>query len=739
MIDNDNNENLEIIRDFVAEACDILDALEPSLMQLEKTISSGTIERDLFHEIFRAFHSIKGAAGFLEFESISKLTHQAESLLDLFRKGKAEIEQRHIDLFYQATDMLVKLIGLVDNQLTDTGMEVEVGQLAGLMIASFPSESDSDADEPTTGPAEDAPGSLAGVVNRLASINSLLWGIERVEHEGRRKDTLAEARTRLLVVRNELDQNGLPEPLEVAEKLIEQLDIITTKGGIDRNLIGIFQHVVDGLGRMLEAHQAGKPSDQGFLLAAVLEELAEITGDEGLPGESEMLLGRTLVNLGVITGDNLEAALAVQEKPLGEILLEMKALDQDQLALGLKIQNQRKKAVKAQPKSGDLGQTIRVDINKLELMGNLVGELVIAENMVTHHESVAGEEFESFHKAAQVLNRISREIQDLVMSLRMVPVMGTFQKLTRVIRDVSQKLEKKVEVEQRGQNTEIDKNVIENLSSPLVHIVRNAVDHGLETIEERLAAGKPETGHVILDASQEGGEILIRVTDDGKGIDKERVLQKATEKGLISPGQVFNNDEDIFDLIFQPGFSTAAQVTEVSGRGVGMDVVRKNIQDLQGSIGISSKPGKGSTFTLRIPLTLSIIEGMLVRVGNAVLTVPLLSIRESFVVKDHVITTNLDGEETILIRDSLLPIVRLSEFFGWRAEHTELKDGILIIVEYGRQARCIFVDEIIGQRQAVIKKVSNFFGDLRGVSGFSILSNGDIALVMDVTQLVRFT
>lgn len=737
MSNSNSNENLEVIRDFVAEAKDILEVLEPSLMTLEKNVESGDEDREVIHEIFRAFHSIKGAAGFLEFQSIGKLTHEAESLLDLFRKGKAQIEGTHIDLFYQSMDLLQKLIGTVETDLVDNGFEDEVTQLASLLIASMPG-----AGGVVPNVVEGSQTQEAGFEKILISIGVVggyLWGIDHITDSAKRRINVEKARAEMQMVRDGLSAMKIDELPEIADNLQALFNKLLDQG--NRNLVGILEHLTDGLSKAVIAQSENRPTDQTFILGAVIEELMADEEGEGLADESEVMLGNVLVNLGVINNSALQEALSAQEKPLGEILLDMKAIDRDALDLGLKVQEERKKSsTKPKPgESGVSGNTLRVDLGKLELLGNLVGELVIAENMVTHHESVAGEGFESFRKASNVLNRISREIQDLVMGLRMIPVAGSFQKLTRVVRDVSHKLGKKVIVDVVGEDTEIDKNVIDNLSSPLMHIVRNAVDHGLELPEERLAAGKSETGKVVFHAYQEGGEILIEIRDDGRGIDKERIVAKAEEKGLIAPGTHFSSDEDIYDLLFMPGFSTASQVTDISGRGVGMDVVRKNVQDLQGSISVTSRPGRGSTFILRIPLTLSIIEGMLVRIGSAVLTIPLLSIRESIVVKDQRITHNLDGSEVIKIRDQLVPIVRMGEFMGFRPKYNALEKGILVVVEYGRQYRCLFVDEIIGQRQTVIKKISNFFGDMQGISGFSILSDGDIALVVDVTQIVRLT
>lgn len=399
-------------------------------------------------------------------------------------------------------------------------------------------------------------------------------------------------------------------------------------------------------------------------------------------------------------------------------------------------------APRAQSASSDSGgkgkaqASIRVDLDKLDNLINMVGELIIAEATVTHNPDLDNLDIPNFSKAAQRLNRITRSLHDIAMSVRMVPVATTFRRMIRLARDLSQKQGKPVELKISGEDTEVDKTVIEQIGDPLVHIIRNAIDHGVESPEDRVAAGKPAKSIVQLNAKHHGGEVWIQVIDDGKGLPRERILEKARARGLVEERAELK-DSEVFALIFEPGFSTAEQVTDVSGRGVGMDVVKRNIEKLKGRVEVTSKPGEGSVFTLRIPLTLAIIDGMLVRVGETFYTIPLLAIRESFRSKEEDITILADGQEVVRIRESLYPIIRIHRLHAIPHDYQNIEDGILMVLEDKGEELCIFVDEVLGQRQTVIKALSDILGNLRGLSGCSILGNGDISLILDVNNLLE--
>ena len=380
---------------------------------------------------------------------------------------------------------------------------------------------------------------------------------------------------------------------------------------------------------------------------------------------------------------------------------------------------------------------IRVSLDKLDELINLIGELVIAENMVIRNPDVVNREMESFDKASIHLSKIVRDLQDVALSVRMIPISGVFRKMIRLVHDLSIKSKKKVGLHLIGEDTEIDKTVAELIADPLVHLVRNAIDHG---IKKRGKKGKSENdGNVVLEARHEGGEVWVLIKDDGDGLDIKRILQKGIESGLISGDGHHLNDQEIIELIFQPGFSTSDMVTAVSGRGVGMDVVKRNIEKIKGHIDVYSRPGLGTTFIMRIPLTLAIIDGMLVRVGAASYTIPLLSIRESIQVEEHNVTVTMDGQEMVKVRDELIPVIRLHRLYNLHSDYTKLHEGLLVIIEHQRETACLFIDEIIGEQQTVIKGLTSYMENIKGISGCTILGDGEVSLILDVAGLIRRT
>jgi two-component system chemotaxis sensor kinase CheA len=380
---------------------------------------------------------------------------------------------------------------------------------------------------------------------------------------------------------------------------------------------------------------------------------------------------------------------------------------------------------------------IRVDLEKLDLLINLVGELVTAEAMVSKNPDLKGLDLDNFERSAHNLRRIISDLQDVAMSMRMVPLSRTFRKMTRLAHDLSLKSGKPVKLMLIGEETEVDKTVIEHITDPLVHILRNCVDHGIESPDMRRRHGKPETGVITIRAGHEGGEVVIHVSDDGQGLNREKILKKALAMGIVSGDGNHLSDEAVHRLIFEPGFSTAEQVTDVSGRGVGMDVVRRNLEKIKGRIDVHTLPGRGTTLSFRIPLTLAIIEGMLIRVGTARYTIPLLSIREAFRPKPEQITTTMDGQEIVRIRNDLLPILRLHDLYMVASDQTEIDHGILIHVASGIKSVCLFADEIVGHHHTVIKGIPEYIDSARGISGFTILDNGEVSLILDVGSIIE--
>jgi two-component system chemotaxis sensor kinase CheA len=309
--------------------------------------------------------------------------------------------------------------------------------------------------------------------------------------------------------------------------------------------------------------------------------------------------------------------------------------------------------------------------------------------------------------------------------------------MVRLVRDLSRRQGKRVSLEISGEDTEVDKSVVEAISDPLVHLIRNSIDHGVESSAERVAAGKPAEGRIWLTARQQAGEIRIEVRDDGRGLDRARILRKGIERGLVKGDGADLSDADVYKLIFEPGFSTAAAVSDISGRGVGMDVVKQNIESVKGRVEVSSVAGAGSTMALRIPLTLAIIEGMLVRVGQSRFTLPILSITETVTATARDITRLTNGAEVVRVRGRLLPVYRLHELYQLKPDSTRIEDGLLVVIEDGNQRVCVLVDELIGQRQTVVKSLSGYLGSVRGLAGCTVLGDGSISLIIDVAKLIQ--
>ncbi len=399
-------------------------------------------------------------------------------------------------------------------------------------------------------------------------------------------------------------------------------------------------------------------------------------------------------------------------------------------------------AVQASDSSHNIKQNyMSVNLSKLDALMDIVGEIVITESTVTKNPEVLKLNLDSFEKASRQLRKLTDELQDIVMAIRMIPVSATFHKMERIVRDMANKFGKQAELIIIGEDTELDKNVIDNLSDPLMHIIRNSMDHGLETPEEREKLGKNPTGRITLEAHNSGSDVLISVSDDGRGLNREAILDKGVKKGLVKKNPADMSDKEIYSLIFAPGFSTKEQVTEFSGRGVGMDVVQQNIHKLGGSLEVESKPGQGMTVQIRIPLTLAIIEGMQVSVGNSIFILPLLSIKEAFKPKNiHDIAKDPDGNEMITMRGSCYPILRLHKVFNIEPKATSFEDGILVLLETQTMTYCLFVDELIGEQQTVVKPlpiyIANILGLSKSIAGCTILGDGSVSLILDVNGLM---
>ena len=490
----------------------------------------------------------------------------------------------------------------------------------------------------------------------------------------------------------------------------------------------------DTLRTMIEALRGAQPG-QALTIPSHLEDLlAELADPESHGISDETLtegvrLGDILVGQGAAPREAVEEAIQNKgNQKLGQALMASGAATAEDVAKALRMQKKIE--------GTDADSTIRVGTARLDSLINMVGELVIAQSMVAQDRTVAGSA--DLGRKVTHADKIVRELQDLGMSLRMVPLRATFQKMARLVRDLARKSGKAVQFVSDGEDTEIDRSMVEVLNDPLVHMIRNSVDHGIESAEDRARSGKNPTGTVTLRAYHAAGKVVLELRDDGHGLNKEKILAKAAEKGLIAPGREMTESE-IFGLIFQPGFSTADKVTDISGRGVGMDVVRKGIDSLRGQIDVKSTQGEGSVFQLRLPLTMAISDAMLVRVGSEKYLLPTISIEHSFRPTAGQVSTVVGRGEMVQLRGRLLPVVRLHRLFNISGAETDAEKGLLIVMESHTSRCAVMVDELLGQQQVVIKSLGSTLANVPGVAGGAILGDGQVGLILDPSGIVELS
>jgi len=499
---------------------------------------------------------------------------------------------------------------------------------------------------------------------------------------------------------------------------------------IEGVIIDIILESVDMLKRMIEGVQEGlengAPLDSGVDITPLVERIAGMNARSEQVGEKP--LGEILVEKGAVKPDDLKVGLEKQkEEPhrkIGEILVEEKKTESKEVISALRDQK------KFSNRHVDL--QVKVDTKKLDSLIDLTGELVINQAMLRQNQWVLSANDQKLYHNLNQLNQITSGLQKTAMSLRMVPIKSTFQKMIRLVRDLAKNSGKDVALEMSGEDTEIDRNVVDELYEPMVHMIRNAVDHGLETPEEREKDGKEKKGTIHLTAYHRGGNINIEIRDDGRGLDRETIVEKARANGLISENDKLS-DTELYNLIFQPGFSTAKKVTDVSGRGVGMDVVKKAIEKLRGRVEITSVRGKGSTFVISLPLTLAIIEGMVVRVGLERYIIPALAILESFRPDEKQYSTVEGKGELILSRDRLIPLIRLDRIFGINGDSGNPWDGLVVAVEYDGEQRCLLLDELLGKEEVVIKSLGESLKHTKGIAGGAIMGDGRVGLILDIS------
>jgi two-component system chemotaxis sensor kinase CheA len=593
MDDND----VEIYVGFLDEATDLLNKIEENLITLEEQ----TDNMEIINSLFRAFHSLKGAAGFLGMNEINFFCHETENMLDQARKSLLAVDSEVIDILLSARDLLEKGLGAIS---------------------------------------------------------------ETVE-EGKEKLPNFKAMTSQLNVGN----------------LIELID-------------------------------------KKMFLADKEDEA----------GEEKPRLGEILVEDNAVTPKQLREALAIKDKKVGELLVDMGVTTQKDVEHAVQEQQVKEEEIK---KKAVVAHTVKVDTKRLNILLELVGELVISQSIISEND-VLGEELNlSLSKSIGEMAKITTGIQDQIMGLRMVPLKQTFTKMNRLVRDLARKTDKQVIFEIHGEETEIDRTIVDELNDPLVHTLRNAVDHGIDSREERLASGKSPGGIISLRAYHKGGNVVIEVSDNGRGLNMEKIKAKGLEKGLLDLKEEYSESE-IIALIFHPGLSTHQVATAISGRGVGMDVVKRNVEKLGGRVDIQTKQGEGTTFFIKLPLTMAIVDGMLVSIGDERFIIPTISIDESIRPNKEQLTSVIEKGEMINVRGDLIPLIRLQNLFGISDDRKDITESLVVVVSNESQRRGFLIDNLLGQQQVVIKNLDKRFRGMRGFSGSSILGDGRVGLIIDV-------
>jgi two-component system, chemotaxis family, sensor kinase CheA len=686
----------EIVKVFFQESREGLDAMESGLLGLGATADTENI-----NTIFRAAHSIKGGSATFGFAEVAAFTHGVETLLDEMRNGVRPVTSEAVQTLLQACDCLREMIAA-----TEAEQPLDQGRIAALnsdilhILGERPNE--------TPTPAAGAPRSAAGAPQRAAAGGPAAGVPPAAAEQSTGWRIVFEPVAELLRLRN--------EPTRMFAEL-ERLGTIAARADVSR----------------LPALDALDPE------SCYLSWTLEVSGQIPRPKLDEIFdwVDSHCRLEFTPTGRSAAApAAAVQAAPQA---LAPSAAPSPEAKAASPANAERGPAAANVPvqKAAAESGSIRVATEKVDGIINLVGELLITQSMLSGFaDGIDPDDLDRLRQGLSQLARNTRELQESVMQIRMLPISFAFNRFPRIVHDLSRKLGKKVELKLTGEGTELDKTVLEKISDPLVHLVRNALDHGLEIPDRRLATGKQETGTLELAAFHEGGNIIIEVRDDGAGLNKVKILQKARERGLVAADQELT-DEQIDNLIFMPGFSTADQISDVSGRGVGMDVVRRNINDLGGHVQISSKEGLGSTIRIRLPLTLAILDGQLVRVGKEIYIISLLAIVETIQVPRERVNKLVGRTEVFRLREEYLPVVKLCDQFGVEPDSRSAEDGLLVVVEADGKRAGVLVDDLLAQQQVVIKSLESNFKSVSGIAGATILGDGTVALIIDVPGLIR--
>ncbi|ESP91861.1 MULTISPECIES: chemotaxis protein CheA [Pseudoalteromonas] len=688
---------------FFEESFEGLDAMEAELLNLEP----GTEDSETINTIFRAAHSIKGGSGTFGFVSVSDFTHVLETLLDQIRDGQRVLTAEHVNLLLKSVDCVRGLLSalqaeeepdLSESNELKARFEAILGDESPEVVEAEQSETVSEALQSTTYQIDFKPES-----HLFKTGNEPLYMFSELAELG------------------ELEVNvfhdGLPEFLEFdPEDCFLHWRFFLTTTREEQAISEIFEWVEDDAEIKIEAcgglFEDESPSEQQPSASSTSSDAGNLETVQQAPAQSESATNNE-------QNKQAEESLAAVQK---------------------KVESVKSNKAESRKSTDSAATSIRVGIDKVDSLINMVGELVITQAMLSQigDQDITESSIAALQEGLTQLAHNTRDLQENVMRIRMLPISFVFSRFPRLVRDTSQKLKKQVELKLVGEQTELDKTVMEKLSDPMVHLVRNSLDHGLETPEDRIANGKNPVGTVTLNAFHQGGNIVIEIMDDGKGLDTEKIRSKAIANGLINESDELSSEE-INELIFMPGFSTADSVSDISGRGVGMDVVRRNIQALNGSVEVTSKQGVGSTFTIRLPLTLAILDGQLVQVATHTYIIPLISIVESLQIDITKVSKVGKGLEVLRLRDEYIPILRLYDIFSHQGAREELDKTLLVVVESDNYKIGLLVDDLLAQQQVVIKSLEANYQKVDGISGATILGDGTVSLIIDISGLIKLS
>ena len=695
---------------YLFENTQLLERLQEIV--LEQKDADGFDEESM-NEIFRTMHTIKGSSGIMMFEDITALSHKLEDVFYYLRESHPE-NVPHLELVTHVLDVADFISAEMEKLQNGEPADGDASELiAGLdkFLASIKGDTKTEKDKVIQTNVHEEPTQFY-----LAPMATEACHYYKIYVTYEPDIELANVHAYKLVYSLK----------EIAEDLMySPEDILTDEKTADEILENGFKLLLQA---QVSEEELRKLVHEGYEIKKV--EIFPCTEKEFKQG-FDGIGSEIRIDLDSPVEEIEEKSKTVAAKPMapGDFVIESKG------------PGKQKKLAKDKPKKQEKTSFISVDVKKMDMLMDLIGELVISESVVLQNPDlkVPGLKLDNFNKAVGQMAKISTDLQNVIMSMRMVPLTNTFQKMNRIVFDASRKLGKDVEFEMIGEHTEVDKNIIEHISDPLMHLVRNAVDHGIETNEERKKAGKTEKGKVTLTAKNESGKVWIGVTDNGAGLDRAKILAKARKQNLLDykRDEASYTDKEVYQFITLPGFSTNEQVTELSGRGVGMDVVVSNLQAIGGSLEIESTPGKGSTMNMKIPLTLAIIDGIVMQAGNTSFVIETSMVKEFVGVRDNKIVTDPDGGDFVMIRGEGYPVLRIGEWYDLKDYKANEEDGMLVIVEVEKKTVCLLVDVLVGKQEIVVKPIPDYIKKIKGLSGCTQLGDGSIALIIDAPALLE--